>query len=174
MNIPALPRSLRRGFSLVEVTLASGITALALTTLLGLIPQGLTNIKEAGNLAAETRITTHIVGSISQAPWQDENGQDILAPEFNTRRYFFDDQGVAIEGEEPGADLAYVAVVHVPARDVTLTADAAAAADDSDVDPYLRRITVKVTSVANKDFDFEHALPMAYRTHTTLIARVGQ
>lgn len=174
MKIPAFSRSLRRGFSLVEVTLASGITALALTTLLGLIPHGLNNVKEAGNLAAETRITTHVLGSVSQARWQNGSGEDILAPAFDQQRYYFDDQGVVLETDEPGPELAYVAEVRVPARDVSLPADASPQEEEAGIDPYLRRVTVKVASVANESFDFDRALPMAYRTHTMLIARTGK
>lgn len=175
-KLPSVSR--RSGFSLAEVTVATGITALALTTLLGLIPQGLNNIKQAGDLAAESRITAHIFGEVSQAKWQknaagtsasSSSAEDDLTNDFDKRRYYFDDQGVAIA--DPGdITLAYVAEVRVPKPDITLPADVA-----SDVeDPYLRRVTVNVASVANEGFNFATALPMAYRSHTTLIARMGK
>ncbi|HEY1082016.1 MAG TPA: Verru_Chthon cassette protein B [Prosthecobacter sp.] len=176
-KLPSVSR--RSGFSLAEVTVATGITALALTTLLGLIPQGLNNIRQAGDLAAESRITAHIFGEVSQAKWQKNaagtaassssaKGDD-LTEDFNGRRYYFDDQGVAIS-DPKDITLAYVAQVKVPGLDVTLPSDIA-----SDVeDPYLRRVTVNVASVANESFDFNTALPMAYRSHTTLIARTGK
>lgn len=165
--------SLRRhaGFSLAEVTIATGITALALTTLLGLIPEGLNNIREAGNVAAETRITSHIIGAVSQVQWQDTAGQDLLV-KLDQKRYYFDDQGVAIEDQQPGIDLAYVAEVRVPERNVALPTDGEQTAGI--FDPYLRRITVNVTNAANENFNFERALPIAYRSHTTLIARTGK
>lgn len=172
-----LRRSRRAGFSLAEVTIATGITALALTTLLGLIPEGLKNIKQAGDLAAETRITSHILGIVSQAKWQptpaeNQAGQDDpLQSLFDEKRYFFDDQGVAIESETPGPELAYVAQVRMPDKNVTLPASGELG---SVLDPYLRRVTVNVASVANENFDFVNALPMAYRSHTTLIARTGK
>lgn len=159
------------GFSLAEVTIATGITALALTTLLGLIPEGLNNIREAGNVAAETRITSHIIGAVSLAQWQDTTGQDLLV-KLDQKRYYFDDQGVAIEDQEPGVELAYVAEVRVPERNVALPTDGEQAAGD--FDPYLRRITVNVTNASNENFNFERAMPVAYRSHTTLIARTGK
>lgn len=168
-RLPRL-RRLRAGFSLAEVTLATGITAMALTTLLGLIPQGLTNIKRAGDLAAEARITEHILGAVAQGRWQDTTGGDYLQLAFDHRRFFFDDQGVAIESDEPGPELAYVAEVRVPARDVRLPGGEPAAGHD----PHLRRVTVLVASVANERFDFDRVLPVAYRSHTTLIARTGK
>lgn len=168
---------LRKGFSLVEVTLASGITALALTTLLGLIPEGLKNIKEAGNVAAETRITSHIMGGISQAPWGPD-GDDLLEYTFNGKRYYFDDQGVEIEREPEAAAgsalVAYVAEVHIPVRDVALKADATATEGEPAYDPYLRRVTVKVAGAVSEQFDFDRALPMAFRSYSTTIARLGR
>jgi len=65
-----------------------------------------------------------------------------------------------------------VAEVSVPGLDVSLAdkpADDAAAGGD----PYLRRVTFKVASVPRESFDFDHALPAAYRSRTTLIARTG-
>lgn len=168
-----IAKHFRPGFSLAEVTIATGITALALSTLLGVIPTGLKNIREAGGLAAETRITSHLVGVVSQAKWQNSNGEDLLGSTFHERRYFFDDQGIAIESEEPGIDLAYVAEVSVPQSDVNLPADSAAS-DDEAIDPYLRRVTVKVANTASKNFNFDRVLPMAYSKHTTLIARTGE
>lgn len=172
MNI-APPRR-RSGFSLAEVTVATGVMALALTTLLGLIPHGLNNIREAGNLAAENHITSHILGTLSQAKWQGAGGEDLLVPTYDQQRYYFDDQGILIESKEPGMDLAYVAEVRVPTHDVNLPESAAPEGGEAPVDPYLRRVTVKVASVANENFDFDRALPIAYRSHTTLIARTGK
>lgn len=174
MKIAPLARRIRSGFSLVEVTIASGITAIALTTLLGLIPEGLKNVREAGDLAAETRITTHILGTVAQSRWLDGNNQDQLPNQFRNQRYYFDDQGVVIDGEPSPVNLSYVAEVTVPALDVQLSADAASDAEPEGADPYLRRVTVKVASAANPDFNFDRALPIAYRTHTTLIARTGK
>ncbi len=176
MKIAQLYKRRRRqdGFSLAEVTIATGITAVALSTLLGLIPQGLTNIRQAGELAAESRITTHILGAVTQSRWQSQAGVDTLATTFDRRRYFFDDQGIAIESESPGPDLAYVAEVRVPDKDVLLPTSGATAESGDPNDPYLRRVTVKVASIANEDFNFDRALPLAYRSHTTLIARTGK
>ncbi len=109
---------------------------------------------------------------MGQARWQNPAGADLLAPAFDRQRFFFDDQGIAIESEEPGMDLAYVAELRVPVRDVALPG--AAAEEDETFDPYLRRVTVKVTHVANQKFDFDHASSAAYRSHTTLIARAGK
>ncbi|SKA90465.1 Verru_Chthon cassette protein B [Prosthecobacter debontii] len=163
----------RSGFSLAEVTIATGITALALSTLLGIIPEGLKNIRDAGGLAAETRITSHLLGVVSQAEWETHTGEDLLSSSFHEKRYFFDDQGIAIEGGDPGLDLAYVAEVKIPRSDVNLSADVTAAEDDA-IDPYLRRVTVKVANTGSKNFNFDRVLPMAYRQHTTLIARTGK
>ncbi|MES2597707.1 MAG: Verru_Chthon cassette protein B [Verrucomicrobiota bacterium] len=173
-----IARRLRSGFSLVEVTLATGITAIAITSVLGLVPQGLSNVREAGNLNAQSHITRHLLGSLSQSPWQSNAGQDVLAQRFNNKRFFFDDQGIEIPAAEAGSSgwVAYVAQVKVPPQDVVLPSSGTASSSQPAAvnDPYLRRVTVKVASVGDPEFDFENGPRLAIRSHTTLIARAGR
>lgn len=170
-----LARRLRAGFSLVEVTLATGITAIAITSVLGLVPHGLSQVREAGNLNAESHITRHLLGSLAQSPWQGAAGQDLLAQRYNEKRFYFDDQGVEIPAAEAQQGwLAYVAQVKVPPQDVVLPTSGAPAGSAPARDPYLRRVTVKVASVGDPDFDFENGPPLAQRSHTTLIAQAGR
>ena len=171
---PLLRRRFKAGFSLAEVSIATGVAALALTTLLGLIPHGITDIKMAGDIAAETRIADHILGTLTQARWQDASGRDLLSTKFDQHRYYFDEQGVELEEDQAqGTDLAYVAQVRVPPQNVNLPGPAEAGSQPALVDPYLRKVTVKFTSVPRADFDFDHALPIAFRSQTTLIARTA-
>ncbi len=170
MKLPNTRRWLRRfprGFSLAEVTIATGITAVAMTTLLGLIPQGLSNLREAGELSAHSRIARHIFGTLSQESWQDTSGADTLAQRHDRRRYYFNDQAAVIESDRPDKlEVTYVAEVLVPEQNVTLPAA-------STTDPFLRRVTVRVATVPDTEFDFERAPRLAYRSQSTLIARSG-
>ena len=50
-----------QGFSLAEVTLALAIAAFGITTVLSLLPQGLSNMRKAGDVAAASRISQHIL-----------------------------------------------------------------------------------------------------------------
>lgn len=82
-------RSLAKGFSLVEVTLAVAIASLAIITLLGLIPQGLEMSRKTGLLTNNSHILEQIIRDL-------ENTQFSLLPApgaaTNQRRYF-NDQG---------------------------------------------------------------------------------
>ncbi len=173
-------RQIRSGFSLVEVTLATGITAIAITSVLGLVPQGLANVREAGNLHAGSHITRHLLGSMSQSPWAAATGQDTLALRFNNKRFYFDDQGIELAATEARTSgwLAYVAEVKVPPNDVVLPSSGTGTSSTAQAgpvnDPYLRRVTVRVASVGDPDFDFENGPRLAVRSHTTLIARAGR
>lgn len=166
-NISRTSRRLRRGFSLAEVTIATGITAVAMTTLLGLIPQGLSNLREAGELGAHSRIARHIFGTLTQESWRDASGADTLSQRHDRRRFYFNDQAGVIESDQPDAlEVTYVAEVLVPEQDVTLPATDA-------TDPFLRRVTVRVATVPDTEFDFDRAPRLAYRSQSTLIARTG-
>lgn len=163
----SLTRRLRQGFSLAEVTIATGITAVAMSTLLGLIPQGLQNIKEAGELSSHSRITRQIFGTLSQQSWKDSSGADALAYKNDRRRFFFNDQAGLIEEEDPDeGEIAYVAELLVPEEDVNLPAGPG-------VDPFLRRVTVRVANVPLRNFDFDQAPRLAYRSQSTVLARTG-
>jgi uncharacterized protein (TIGR02598 family) len=156
------------GFSLAEVTIATGITAIAMTTLLGLIPQGLQNIKESGDLAAQSRISRHLFGVLAQESWQDSSGSDTLSYNFDRQRYYFNDQAMLIEDERPDElEVAYVAELLVSDDDFVLPTATAS-------DPFLRRVTVRVANVPQLDFDFENAPRLAYRSQSTVLARSGQ
>ncbi len=167
-NTPrSLVKRLRQGFSLAEVTIATGITAVAMTTLLGLIPQGLSNIKEAGDLSAHSRIARHVFGTLALESWKDASGADTLSYRNDRRRFFFNDQAALIEDDEPSElEVAYVAELLVPEEDVTLPAASGA-------DPFLRRVTVRVAGVPLRDFDFDRAPRLAYRSQSTVLARTG-
>jgi len=67
-----------RGFSLIEVTIAMAIAAVALVTLLGLIPQGMETMREAGDQAIMGRIHQQILNEIQLTPFEDASGASLL------------------------------------------------------------------------------------------------
>ncbi len=166
-RIPLRACLLSRGFSLAEVTIATGITAVAMTTLLGLIPQGLSQLREAGELSAQGRICRHVFGSLADAEWRGAAGGDAFSQNHDRRRFYFNDQAALIEKESPGElEVAYVAEVLAPDPNVSLPAA-------SKSEPHLRRVTVRVAAVPDPAFDFDRAPRLAYRSQSTLIARTG-
>ncbi len=166
MKLPVhLPRRRRAGFSLIEVTIALGISALGITSLLGLLPQGLSNLKKASDLAAETRISQLIISDVTQAQWEDKSGGDLLSYSYNGKRYYFDEMAQVLDAREPGPDVAYVAQAFISTEGIAVPGGKA--------DPYLRRLTVKVKNTSLRDYDFDRAEAGLVHQHTAIVTRAG-
>lgn len=154
-------RKLRaHGFSLPEVTIALGIAAFGITTVLGLLPQGLNNIRKAGDVAAASRISQHILGAMDQTPTVGAQPP---------RRYYFDAYAVPVDpaGRKKDA-IAYVAEVGAPAADLRLPG----AAQTNDA--FLQRVVVRLKQTPAIDFDFEQASPASYKLYSHVIAKTGR
>lgn len=160
-----------QGFSLPEATISIGIAALGLTSVLGFLPQGLNTLKKAADISTETRISQQIISNVTNAEWVDAAGQDLLTRTYQGRRYYFDDLAVELDARDPGPYVAYVAEVEMPVQDVSLPAVAQTSAG---VDPYLRRVEVKVTNAASTAFDFSTAQNSSYRTYASVVTRSGR
>jgi uncharacterized protein (TIGR02598 family) len=149
-----------QGFSLPEVTLALGIAAFGITTLLGLLPQGLGNIRKAGDVAAAARISQHILGALDQTQLQSTPA---------ARRYYFDAHAIPVDPAGSHTDaVAYVAEVGPPAADVRLPG--VTSSDDA----FLHRIIVKLKQTPVIDYDFEQAQPASYKLYSYVVARTGK
>lgn len=91
MKINHSPRS-NRAFSLIEVTIAMAIAAVALVTLLGLIPQGMDTMREAGDQAIMGRIHQQILNEIQLTPFEDAAGVSLL-DKYDGMELYYDAQG---------------------------------------------------------------------------------
>lgn len=125
LNHPSSPRR-AAGFTLIEVSLAIGIAALALVALLALVPQGIRTMKQATDKAIEARIHQQIVSEVSLSDWDKRHKYDYQS---SKELYFFDDQGIrvtqqtfqpAYPGETFDDQAIYSARIHVPARNAEL------------------------------------------------------
>lgn len=81
-----------KGFSLIEVTIAMAIASVALVTLLGLIPQGMNTMREAGDRAIMGRIHQQLLNEIQLTPFEDADGADLLKV-YHGKEFFYDGQG---------------------------------------------------------------------------------
>ncbi|MEM7010162.1 MAG: Verru_Chthon cassette protein B [Verrucomicrobiota bacterium] len=118
MQIKTRPRN-EAGFTLIEVSLAIGIAALALVALLALVPQGVKTMKIATDTAIEARIHQQIVAEVSLSDWDKRFKYD-----YNTSNelFYYDDQGIRVTRDEvklfPGESFEdraiYSARIHVP------------------------------------------------------------
>lgn len=84
MKIPSSTRC--RGFSLVEVTIAMAIASVALVTLIGMLPQGMETMREAGDQAIQGRIHQQILNEIQMASFERLDDYDKL-------ELYYDSQG---------------------------------------------------------------------------------
>lgn len=74
-------------FSLVEVTLAIGIVSFGLLAILGLMPVGMTTLRQATEQTIESQIVQKIGGDISQTSYS------LLEANFSGKTFYYDDEG---------------------------------------------------------------------------------
>lgn len=90
-----LSRQRAAGFTLVEVALSIGLVAFALVGILGLMPIGLSNFREAMDASVSSMIVQKIASEVQQA-----DAQTLVAGSSFAVRYF-DDQGSPVsEGSQ--------------------------------------------------------------------------
>jgi len=75
------------GFSLIEVTIAMAIAAVAVVSLLGLIPAGMNTMRDAGDEAIMARIHQQIMNELQVADF------DTLDTSYDKLEVYFDSQG---------------------------------------------------------------------------------
>lgn len=124
-RLPLLP-----GFSLVEVTLAIGITASVAMTLVSLLPTGISQMRQASMTSAHARILQTLSAECQLTTWSVLN-----SPSFAGRTYAFDYQG----GELPSTtspDVSFLARVEVT--------EAFALPGAGSANPRMRRLLIRV------------------------------
>jgi uncharacterized protein (TIGR02598 family) len=184
------PRGHEGGFSLIEVTIALGITAIALVSLMGMLPKGMETLRRAADKAIEGRIHQQILGELQLTPWEDASGGDPLVKTFDKQVRFYDDQGIELlEVDKGGAEHVYTARIHVPESGTGLPASVGSGTysgvmseDMSDGGlTYLRLVIVEITSIVDPRFlsDPKNAFDRPefqknIRTFRTVIVKMGQ
>lgn len=142
-----------QGFSLVEVTLAVAIAALAIITLLGLLPQGL-------EMSRKTAVITTTSNILEQVARDLENARFTLLPAAKQTKYFND------EGTEVKADSQRIVyVVQIDPQ------DPATLPKSETTQLYLKRFIIKIASSSNPSFEFEEENRLSYSTHYHLVAK---
>jgi len=93
------PHSLCRtgkAFTLIETVLAIGIVSFAFVGIMGLLPCGLQVFRKAMDTTLEGQMVQHLVGKISQTPYDD------LA-QLEGRSFWFDEAGGQVAEQNPDA-----------------------------------------------------------------------
>jgi uncharacterized protein (TIGR02598 family) len=163
---PAIRRrasALAEGFSLPEVAIAVAIAALGMLTLLGLIPAGLDNLRQAGNTISASRICQQMMGELQSADWGVKTGSGVgwskLADYDGAVRYF-DGEGTQLPAGTGGTlstkhsnALSYVAKFEVVDAGTAPTLPGGLARERADC----RKVIVHVAVSPQADFDFAKA-----------------
>jgi uncharacterized protein (TIGR02598 family) len=80
----------RRGFSLIEVTLALGLMTFVSFGLLGLLPEGLSNFRKSMDYTVRAQITQELASMVQRTSYADLQGLG--------RTYYYDGEGIELEG----------------------------------------------------------------------------
>jgi len=156
----------RFGFSLPEVTMAVGIASMAIVLLLGLIPSGLSSIRDASVTLSETRIFQQVIGEIQGSNWgvtsAGAGGGPMtysLLPNYNQAKRYFDDQGTPLGDQDANSlRLGYVARISLNAN------SAGVAVPGGVISPNMVAVTVDIAAVPDPQFSFDGTVPFKSRT----------
>lgn len=194
MRINHSPRS-TRAFSLIEVTIAMAIAAVALVTLLGLIPQGMDTMREAGDQAIMGRIHQQILNEIQLTPFEDASGASLL-DKYDGMEFYYDAQGEELsdnrspagspEREKGSFGHIYSARVSIPKEGSGSLPKSVGGAgykglkldvENGEKNPNMRPVIVEVAPVGGLGANFSFDEPNNFRlieAYQTMIVKMGQ
>jgi uncharacterized protein (TIGR02598 family) len=147
------------GFSLAEVTLAVGITAVGSLTLVGLMPSGLDSLRHSSARVAEAKIVQAVTADYQMADWGSRKAGQGLAD----RKYYFDERGLEVPKTDPWKHYAVKVTV-----DPTLPT----VQGDPTGNKYLRRLNIKITDRPNEESAFLD--PLKHRAYSSMVALIEQ
>ncbi|MDF1861898.1 MAG: Verru_Chthon cassette protein B [Verrucomicrobiales bacterium] len=83
-----------KAFSLVEVTLAMAIAAVALVSIIGMLPQGMKTMRDAGDRAIQARIHQQLLGELQMTPFGSSGNSPL--EDYDELEIYYDAQGEEI------------------------------------------------------------------------------
>lgn len=135
------------GFSLIEVTIAVAITAVALVSIMGMLPKGMQTMSAATDRAIEGRIQQQVVSELMLTEWKNR-------AIFDKEIRGYDDQGIHIATNanvfangRTIEDVIYRARIRLQNRPFTLPG--------GEIDPDLQLVLIDITGLSVSNFDFD-------------------
>tara|TARA_R110000850_G_scaffold17996_22_gene54651 strand:- start:2977 stop:3558 length:582 start_codon:yes stop_codon:yes gene_type:complete len=178
------------GFSLVEVTIAMAIAAVAVVSILGLLPQGLDTMRAAGDEAIQARIHQQILNEIQMTPFNAKETNSAVEA-FNKLEIYYDGQGEEL-GNSKGSSSVKGSFDHIYTARVTLPKAGSDSAPDSvggakfdgvtfskggsEVNKYIRPVVIEIAPVGGlaDKFDWsDEANRSTISTYQTYIVQMG-
>lgn len=124
-------RRCRPAFTLIEVTVAVGIAAVGILTLVALVPFGLDSLKSSTANASEAKMIQSIVADFQMADWTVSSAG--MKPP--NKEYYFAQHGVEVDKDT--FDHLYTAQVFVEDESPSMPGDSSA-------NIYLRRLVIQI------------------------------
>ena len=133
-----------RGFSLVEVTLAVAIAAVAMITFLGLLPMGLETSRKTSTRIANANMLEQVVQNLDGLLWGANNSNGNVPSLGTKQRLYFNEEGPQVPSGS--ADMTYLVEVEYrgPAN---LDKDAGAQS-------FLQRALIRIANTNSAGFQF--------------------
>ena len=173
-----------RAFSLIEVTIAMAIAAVALVTLLGLIPQGMSTMREAGDEAIMGRIHQQIMNELQMADF------DALDT-YEGMEIFYDGQGEELGDNRGSKSGAKGSFEHIYSARIAIPKVSGGSMPDSvgggkfdgfsfdggkSKNSLLRPVVIEVAAVAGLAdiFDWSEKYRNIIHTYQTSVVKMGQ
>jgi uncharacterized protein (TIGR02598 family) len=144
----------KAGFSLVEVALAVAIAALAIITLLGLLPQGLEMSRKTALLNTNSSILEQIIRNLENMKWSD-------IPTTGVTNKYYTDQGLEVASDSK--EISFVA-------EIDYSKQATLPLTETD-EPYLYRVIIRVASSSSPSFKFGTDNRISYSVFNHIIAK---
>ncbi len=156
---PLIQQTLRKAFTLAEVTLAIGITAIGMIALIGLIPSGLESLRNSSALVAEAKILQAIVADYQTG----DRSARTSGLRLEDRVYHFDASGIRVRPNDPWR--------HYTAQ-ATVVEDRMPVRGDPELNKYLHRIEIRITDSTDPAAAF--ADPDLHNEYGTVVALIDQ
>jgi uncharacterized protein (TIGR02598 family) len=180
---PSRPsRIVARAFSLIEVTIAMAIAAVALSTLMALLPQGMNTMRDAGDEAIMGRIHQQILNELQMSDYD-------AIDRYNEMEIYFDAQGEELGDSQNGSsgkgtfEHVYSARIAVPAlsggqmpRSVGGGTFSGFSFDGKTTSRLLRPVVIEVAAVSGlaADFDWSDKYRSMIHTYQTMVVKMGR
>jgi uncharacterized protein (TIGR02598 family) len=179
-----------KAFSLVEVTLAMAIAAVALVSIIGMLPQGMQTMRDAGDRAIQARIHQQILGELQMTPF-GSNGKSPL-DDYNDLEIYYDAQGEEIGDSNNNSAVKgsfehiYTARVAVPDNGESTPKSVGGGTFDgfrfsadrsSQPNPFLRPAIVEIAAVGGRGATFDWDNPedrKAISIFQSYVVKMGQ
>lgn len=170
-------------FSLIEVTIAMAIAAVAVVTLLGMIPQGMETMRDAGDEAIMARIHQQVLNELQVADFEALNTYDKLEIYFDAQGEELGDNRGSGSPQKGSFNHIYSARVTVPQGGQSLPESVGAAMfsgfsfdNGGTQSTLLRPVVIEVAAVAGlgDTFDWGDKFRHMIRVYQTSVVKMGQ